>query len=136
MGRPSVYSHSIAREICDGLAASKSLRACCEPEGMPSEATVRGWVLSDEHGFAAQYARARAIQAMAYADDLVEISDTEPDPQRARVRIDARKWIACKLLPKVYGDKVEVAVKSSSVAEMSEAEILARLATFKAGGQA
>lgn len=23
--------------------------------------------------------------------------------QRARLRIDARKWLACKLVPKVYG---------------------------------
>ena len=27
---------------------------------------------------------------------------------RSRLRVDSRKWIACKLLPKVYGDKQEV----------------------------
>jgi hypothetical protein len=30
--------------------------------------------------------------------------------QRSRVRIDTRKWMLSKMLPKVYGDKTEVAV--------------------------
>jgi hypothetical protein len=30
--------------------------------------------------------------------------------QRSRVRIDTRKWLLSKMLPKVYGDKTEVAV--------------------------
>ena len=30
--------------------------------------------------------------------------------QRSRVRIDTRKWLLSKMLPKVYGDKAEVAV--------------------------
>jgi hypothetical protein len=29
--------------------------------------------------------------------------------QRSRVRIDTRKWLLSKMLPKVYGDKSEVA---------------------------
>ena len=40
-----------------------------------------------------------------YAEDVVEIADNEPDPVKARVRVDARKWIASKLLPKKYGDR-------------------------------
>lgn len=51
-----------------------------------------------------QYAQARLEQANYYADQIVEITDTERDPNRARVRVDARKWIASKMLPKVYGD--------------------------------
>jgi hypothetical protein len=30
--------------------------------------------------------------------------------QRSRVRIDTRKWMLSKMLPKSYGDKTEVAV--------------------------
>ena len=30
------------------------------------------------------------------------------DAQMARVEIDARKWFACKFLPRFYGDKVDV----------------------------
>ena len=36
------------------------------------------------------------------------IADTEDDAGKARVRIDARKWLAGKMKPKVYGDKQTV----------------------------
>ncbi len=55
----------------------------------------------------ARYARARGEQADFYADEIITIADTEPDAAIARVRIDARKWAASKLRPKVYGDKVQ-----------------------------
>ncbi len=54
----------------------------------------------------AQYARAREEQADFYADEIVTIADTEPDAATARVRVDARKWVASKLKPKRYGDKL------------------------------
>ena len=44
------------------------------------------------------------------ADEIVEIADTEPDPNRARVRIDARKWYAAKVNKKDYGDRVSAEV--------------------------
>ena len=34
--------------------------------------------------------------------------------QRSRVRIDTRKWMLSKMLPKVYGDKTEVAVTGAN----------------------
>jgi hypothetical protein len=34
--------------------------------------------------------------------------------QRSRVRIDTRKWLLSKMLPKVYGDKSEVAVTGAN----------------------
>ncbi len=30
--------------------------------------------------------------------------------QRSRVRIDTRKWLLSKMLPRIYGDKSEVAL--------------------------
>ncbi len=54
-----------------------------------------------------RYARAREEQADFYADEIITIADTEPDAAIARVRIDARKWTASKLRPKVYGDRVQ-----------------------------
>jgi hypothetical protein len=57
--------------------------------------------------FSQRYARARELQAHAVAADVVRISDEEPDPQRARVRADARKWYAARLDPKTYGDKMQ-----------------------------
>lgn len=104
-GRPSSFTQATAHLLCTHIAGGKSMRSFCELEGMPSAETVRRW-LRDLPDFRAQYAHAREEQADYYADQIIEIADTETDNQRARNRIDARKWRAAKLLPKVYGDKV------------------------------
>jgi hypothetical protein len=90
--------------ICVGIAEGSSLRELCA-DGKPSIETIRVWLIEDAD-FSAQYTRAREAQAEFYADEIIHISDTEPDPAKARNRIDARKWKASKLAPKVYGDKL------------------------------
>lgn len=99
----AAFKARICRELADGL----SLKAICDADDMPSRETVYQW-LHDDKAFSDSYARAREEQADHYADDIIEIADTEPDPQKARVRIDARKWVASKLKPGKYGDKVTV----------------------------
>lgn len=56
------------------------------------------------------YASAQAGRAELLVDDLVNIADTEPDPQKARNRIDARKWVASKLQPQKFGDRLDLNV--------------------------
>jgi hypothetical protein len=101
------YTPKIAAEICRRLASGEGLRGICRDSGMPSEALVRSWAIDNVDGFSARYARAREIQADVLAEDTVEIADTEEDPQKARVRIDARKWFASKVAPKKYGDRIQ-----------------------------
>jgi hypothetical protein len=60
---------------------------------------------------AAEYSRARERKADTFADDIVEIADNDEDPQRARNRIDARKWVASKLQPRTYGDRIDMNVQ-------------------------
>ncbi len=106
MGRPSSYSEDIADRICAELANGAGLRDICEPAGMPAPSTIYRW-LSEFPEFQERYARARERQADTYADEIVGISDNENgDPQRDRLRIDARKWVASKLRPKKYGERV------------------------------
>lgn len=107
-GRPSSFSEQIADEICEEIATGGALhRLCAEREGWPSERTVYRW-LEEHEDFRQKYARARDRQSDRMAFDTVLISDEEPDPQRAKVRIDARKWLASKLAPKKYGDKTQL----------------------------
>jgi hypothetical protein len=107
-GRPSEFTQEIADAICERIAGGESLKAICEDETMPGKTAVYGW-LSRHADFADKYARAREIQADAIFDEVVDIADDgELDPQDRRVRIDARKWVAGKLRPKVYGDKIDV----------------------------
>jgi len=91
------------------MAKGRSLRSVCSDEGMPAESTVRFWAIEDRDGFAAQYARAREAQMEALGEDLLAISDNEAgDPQRDRLRVDARKWLMSKIAPKRYGDKLDL----------------------------
>lgn len=123
-GRPSDYSQEIAEAITERLADGESLRSICSDEAMPAKSTVFKW-LSQNQGFADQYARAREEQAETLASEIVAIADEasakviggEGEPvavvfdstavARNRLRVDARKWVAAKLKPKVYGDKIE-----------------------------
>lgn len=80
----------------------------CDQEGMPERITVFRW-LRERESFCDQYARAKRESADAMADDIQAIADDERlDHNSRRVRVDARKWLASKLKPKVYGDKIEL----------------------------
>jgi hypothetical protein len=114
MGRPSSYTEEVAQAICERIANGESLRAICSDEGMPDKSVVNRW-LHQIDGFHAQYARARERQADHYADEVVEIADDKDnDPNSRRVMIDARKWVAGKLRPKVYGEKTTIAGDADS----------------------
>lgn len=118
--------------ICQEIAHGKSLRAACQEAGRPRTSTFLEWMRDDEL-LAEQYARAREDQADYIAGEVLEIADTEPDPNKARVRIDARKWAAGKLKPKVYGDRIQL--DGDMNVNMSDEQLDARLAKLlgKAG---
>jgi hypothetical protein len=116
-GRPSEYSEQVAAEICVRLADGKSLRSICLDDAMPDKATVFRWLAA--HGeFRDQYTCARETQADTLFDEMLDIADDagkdivegavdQEHIQRAKLRIETRKWMAGKLRPKKYGDKVE-----------------------------
>ena len=118
-GRPEIYSQEIADILCAEIATSnKSLRTICDQEGMPSVTSVLKWLREDKNDFSAQYARAKEEQADLLVEDILDIADhTDEDHtpftggnvvQRDRLRVESRKWIASKLKPKKYGDKLDV----------------------------
>lgn len=109
------------------MGEGEALRAICRTPGFPAASTVRMWVVDNVDGLAERYARAREAQAHALADDLLALADdgqndwmadNDPDNpgyklngehvQRSRLRYDARKWLASKILPKVYGEKLDL----------------------------
>lgn len=122
MSRPSSFTQSAADAICEQIACSnKGLQTICDEEGMPHVSTVFRWLAANE-SFRDQYARAREAQADFLADEIIAISDDgyrdyvkDDDGRevvdhdhiaRARLRVDSRKWIASKLKPKKYGDRM------------------------------
>lgn len=111
------FSQEIFDKICDLIADGKSLRTICAGEDMPNTSSVCRWLAQDEGGeLREQYARARESQADALFDDCLAIADKftsaemiEPEHiNRAKLRIDTRKWMAGKLRPKKYGEKLDV----------------------------
>ncbi len=98
---------NVRTEILNRLASGESLITICNEKDLPNKTTVLKWVKEDEH-FCNQYAQARLEQAQSYADEIVDIVDTagltREDIMKANLRQDARRWIASKLLPKVYGN--------------------------------
>lgn len=104
-GRKSTYTFEVADRICKALAEGRTITSICSDDDMPSIDGVYGW-LRTYPAFAEAYARAREDQQDTFAAQILDIADTESDPQRARNRIDARKWHAAKAAPRKYGDKV------------------------------
>lgn len=112
-GRPSSYTDEIADDICERLANGESLRRICLTPNYPRQATVFRWIAANDK-FREQYARAREAQADTLADEIIDIADGkraeyeggEADVARDRLAMDARKWVASKLKPKIYGDKM------------------------------
>lgn len=127
-GRPSEYTQDIADAICAELAEGRSLRSVCKDESMPCVKTVFNWFRAYPD-FLQQYEKAKEECADALAEEILDIADDGVNDwmekrnadgevigwtingehvQRSRLRVDSRKWIASKLKPKKYGDKVAV----------------------------
>jgi hypothetical protein len=129
-GRPSTYSLELAAEICAWIASGQSLKSFCKQPDAPSLSTVYQWRAAHKE-FADLYAHAREDQAEALADEMLDIADDSTlDPNDRRIRIDARKWIASKLKPRTYGDRVQTEVGGQLTLEQLV------LGSYKPAGQA
>jgi len=111
MPRLSEYTEEIAETICALVAGGSNLTKIGKMDDMPCRDTIYKWKRLNEE-FADNYTRARDTRADARADRIDDIVDKvendELPSDRARVMIDAIKWMAGKEAPKRYGDKVEV----------------------------
>jgi hypothetical protein len=135
-GRSTTYTNELGLEICMHIADGESVRSICLNEHMPSSSTIFRWLLDDDKKeFWEQYARARAIQAETMFEELLEIADDGSNDwmekankdgstytaldhehvQRSRLRVDTRKWYLSKVLPKKFGDKVDVTSDGKAV---------------------
>ena len=109
-GAKTTYTVAVAERICTMISKGRTITSICSDDDMPGLDAVYGW-LRKQPAFAEAYARAREDQQDTFAAQILDIADTETDPQRARNRIDARKWHAAKTAPRKYGDKLELDAK-------------------------
>lgn len=93
--------------ICEG----RRLKEICEEKDMPNLREVRGWLARDEE-LMDDYTAACRLRLSVEMLDILDIADGKEgvaDTARDRLRVDARIKMASKLIPEIYGDKVELA---------------------------
>ena len=111
---------TIFKEVFDKVSKGAALRTVLKGEGMPDAVTFYKWLDKDEDKIK-QYARATSERADSIFEDMLDIADDQEGDvyidkdgneqvnhninQRARLRVDTRKWYLSKLAPKKYGDK-------------------------------
>lgn len=101
------------------------MRTVCKGDDMPSMQTVFSWLRIHQE-FLEQYARAKEEAADLLVEEMLEIADETGNDllldengkptlkanneviNRSRLRVDTRKWVASKLKPKKYGDKLDM----------------------------
>lgn len=128
VGRPTDYTQELGDLICELVSSTTCglIKLCKLHSELPDKGTINRW----RHRFPefrAQYAQAKCEQADLLAEECLEISDddtydtitkynkdgSEYDAcntewiARSRLRVDTRKWLASKLLPKQYGQHAE-----------------------------
>ena len=124
-GRPPIFTPEIEALFLEGIARAISVRALCALHKVDQTTFFRHLEASEE--FRQQYARAKERCADFMAEEILEIADDSSGDvktvvradgsefetmdaefvARSRLKVDARKWLAAKLRPKVYGEKIE-----------------------------
>jgi|SRR6185436_20724075 len=123
-GRPLEYTKEMGDHICELVATNGcGLYKLTKlfPE-LPDKQTINRWRHRIEE-FHTQYAKAKLEQADLLAEECLDIADETSNDTlvnedgfevannefiaRSRLRIDTRKWLASKLLPKQYGKIAE-----------------------------
>jgi hypothetical protein len=144
--QPRHDAASIWAQLLPLIASGASLPAALAqlPEPRPSLWWAKMAIRHDP-ALEERYRAATELRADALADEIAAIAD-EPIPpdlhgsdasafvQRQRLRVDAKKWLACKLFPRRWGDRLDVNVdveqRISITAALAAAE--ARIDTIKA----
>lgn len=111
MARPSGYSKRIALKVAEAISEGASMHKIARDEGMPTMRTMLRWI-QNRPEFGHLISQAKHNLATYYAEQSVEISDeqvaTPADAARQRNRIAARQWMASRLDPRKYSERLGV----------------------------
>ncbi|HXD94555.1 MAG TPA: hypothetical protein VNX01_15220 [Bacteroidia bacterium] len=124
IGRPSGYNIGIATEICETIASTSDglIKLCRDNKHWPVRSVIFKWLLKNSD-FADMYFKAKVWQVSSLVDEILYISDDVSHDtttnkngdlvanneyiNRSRLRVESRKWLAAKLCPRLYGDKIQ-----------------------------
>jgi hypothetical protein len=107
---PEPFSPELSDAILDMVSDGHSLRTTCEKLGL-ARRTVRSW-LERNSEFAQRYESARKLHIDVHVDRMLDIaagvsgSESNAQVQAAKLEIDTVKWIAGRLLPHRYAERI------------------------------
>ena len=116
-GRPTICNDRLIDEVCQRLSQGISMRTVCLDDDMPSMNTIWRW-LRENDKFKERYTAAKQESADAMIEDILSIADQDDDSEstnRSRLRVDTRKWIAAKLRPEKYSEKLDLTPSGGTV---------------------
>ena len=126
MPRPKKFTAEIQAELLERLAMGETVSQICAEEKFPVHSYVFEKAAQDPE-FGDKYVRAREIGYLKMAEEILEIADDGRNDwmtkkvgqteitvvdreavERSKLRLDTRKWLLSKALPKVFGDKLDL----------------------------
>jgi hypothetical protein len=134
---PVPYSDEIADIIIERLEQGEALHAICSTDDMPSHAAVHKWAAEMPSIFGDRYVRARELGYLKLADELdalaagLDVGERRFESgvvARHRLQVEQRRWTLSKMLPKVFGDKLDVTSAGKPLASASDLDIAKALA--------
>lgn len=118
-----ILTAELKQEIVNRIAEGEPLKSIVNDDRMPTRQSI--WrEESRDPEFAKELKMARQIAADIFAEEMMEIADNatedyRPDGSinyelvaRSKMRIDQRRWMAARLDPMRYGDKVQTDITS------------------------
>lgn len=127
MAAPRIFDPAVVwPAILDNIANGDSLPAAlAKIDPAPSHSWAK-LALRSNKALHDAYQQAIEDRADRLADELIELADSRmPEGldgpamsawvQQLRLRVDARKWAASKLRPRVYGDRLDVSVSPGQI---------------------
>jgi len=99
------YTPALGLAICERVADGEPLLAICAADDMPDRITVWRWTRQSEE-FRNMILSAREFGADALAEQCLVIADRAGNVRRDAVRIATRRWLASKIAPRRYGERL------------------------------
>ena len=109
--------------MCERMAGGASLVSLLKEPGSIDSHTFYSWMDASEEKLQ-KYTRATAARAERVFEEIMTIADDSSSDkyineqgkeavnhetiQRDRLRVDSRKWMLSKMMPKKYGDKLDL----------------------------
>lgn len=134
MGRPVKWppEHPVWQEIVDKVSSGKSLSLVISELKHPTWSNFQAMLAQDDR-LRVAYDKAVQDRADRLADEILELADqVMPEGlegsmasawvQQKRMQVDARKWIASKLKPRTYGDRIDMTVRDERISVIDALE--------------